>query len=163
MAYIMSEKNEGCIFCEKPRARRDRENFILHRGEYCFVMLNAYPYSNGHVMVVPNRHKSSLSALTVEELTELMTLGAACEVTLRDKVKAEGFNIGINIGKVAGAGIEEHVHLHVVPRWNGDTNFMPVLAEVKVVPDSLENVYNLLHEPLQHAVSQIVSASERRS
>ncbi|NCO35422.1 MAG: HIT family hydrolase [Armatimonadetes bacterium CG2_30_59_28] len=152
MKYIMSEKTEGCIFCDKPTEDRDRDNLILVRGETCFVMLNAYPYSNGHLMVVPYRHQRSLADLSREELAEWMTLCASCEVVLRDKVSAEGFNIGINLGKVAGAGIEEHVHLHIVPRWHGDTNFMPVLGDTKVVPDSLGNVYDLLCETLQQEV-----------
>jgi ATP adenylyltransferase len=131
MEYIEGPKDDECIFC----ARRD---YVVAEGERCFVMLNAYPYTNGHVMVSPYEHVPSLEQLDDATLLELMTLVRRSLGAIRDAYGPEGFNIGVNEGKVAGAGIEEHVHMHVVPRWGGDTNFMPVTGGVRVLPQSLE-------------------------
>jgi ATP adenylyltransferase len=132
MEYIEGPKDDECIFC----ARRD---YVVAEGERCFVMLNAYPYTNGHVMVSPYEHVPSLEELDDTTMLELMTLVRRSLGAIRDAYGPEGFNIGVNQGKVAGAGIEEHVHMHVVPRWGGDTNYMPVTGGVRVLPQSLDD------------------------
>jgi ATP adenylyltransferase len=149
LAYI---KNEGdappptpgsCIFCDKPAADRAHAaaNYIVLRGETCFVILNAFPYSNGHVMVLPYRHIASPVELTEAEGAEMMHLCSLfCDV-LGEVFRPHGYNVGINVGSAAGAGIAAHLHLHIVPRWNGDTNFMPVIGDVKVMPETLDQVY----------------------
>ncbi len=139
--YILRDKEEECIFCEKPRRNRDRDNLILYRGEHNLVMLNKYPYNPGHLMVAPYRHVAQLELLSDEELLEKMQLVRRCAEMLREEMKPDGFNIGMNLGKVGGAGIEEHLHIHIVPRWNGDTNFMPVIADTKSVPEALDDTY----------------------
>jgi ATP adenylyltransferase len=144
MQYIEIKKPEGCIFCNKSGENRDRENFILKRGELAFVMLNGFPYNNGHLMVAPYRHIGDISELTHDEMCEIMALTQECCAILKRAFNPDGYNIGMNLGLTAGAGIADHVHMHIVPRWNGDTNFMPVVADVKVLPDSLENTYDKL-------------------
>ena len=132
MEYIDGPKEDECIFCA-------RRNYVVAEGERCFVMLNAYPYTNGHVMVSPYEHVPSLEELGDETLLELVQLVKRSQGAIREAYGPEGFNIGVNQGKVAGAGIEEHVHMHVVPRWGGDTNFMPVIADTRVLPQSLDD------------------------
>ncbi len=144
--YIQMEKAEGCIFCEKPRQDKDAENYILYRGEKNFVIMNSYPYTAGHLMVVPYRHLASLEGLSSEELHEHFDIVSLSIKVLRQVFRPEGFNLGMNIGKVAGAGIEGHVHTHIVPRWQGDVNFMPVMADVRVVPEALAETYRRLKE-----------------
>ncbi len=144
MEYIERGNAEGCIFCNKPAAGDDGKNFIVRRGKTAFVMMNAYPYTTGHLMIAPYRHTGSLCDLAEDETAELMKLVGWSELLLRKAVGAHGFNIGMNIGKCAGAGFPDHVHLHVVPRWEGDTNFMPVISETRVLPDTLESVYGKL-------------------
>jgi ATP adenylyltransferase len=149
MEYIRNaDKIEGCIFCLFPAEQEDKARLILLRGEHAFIILNAYPYSNGHLMVTPYRHTADLDDLTDEEMLELMRLTRRAMNLLKKAFHPDGFNIGINMGRVAGAGIADHVHIHVVPRWNGDTNFMPVLGDVRVMPESLEAVYRQLSEAL---------------
>lgn len=144
IGYVTAEKPSGCIFCLRPAEREDRQNLILFRGTFCFVVLNLYPYNNGHLMVVPYDHLSSVEDLPAETGAELMALTQRSVGVLRSALHPAAFNIGINQGVVAGAGIADHIHMHVVPRWLGDTNFMPVLAETRVMPQSLENCYDLL-------------------
>jgi len=141
MAYIRREKRPGCIFCEMLEAGDDRVQLILHRNERAFLVLNKYPYNNGHLMAVPYRHVDTLEALTAEEATDMMAEVALGIRALRRASNPEGFNIGVNIGKIAGAGVIDHVHTHVVPRWGGDTNFMPVLADVRLIPQNLNETY----------------------
>jgi len=145
MAYITGVKPQGCIFCEKAREEDDAKHFVLFRAKLAFVLLNIYPYNNGHLMIAPYRHLDGLEKLDGDELLEMMSLAQRAIVILMEGLKAEGFNLGINQGRVAGAGIEEHIHLHVVPRWGGDTNFMPVLADTKVMPEHLEVTYAKLY------------------
>jgi len=142
--YIKQEKPEGCILCDKPKQDRDIENYILFRGEYNFIMLNAYPYNPGHLLIAPYRHTADLPGLTGEERTEHMDLLCHCVEVLREAVKPAGFNLGANIGKVAGAGIDDHYHSHIIPRWQGDTNFVTVLGDVRVVPQALAATYDAL-------------------
>ena len=135
--YILAEKTKGCIFCSISDKDTDRNNLILYRGETCFVIMNYYPYNNGHLMVVPYRHTSDLTLLSREEQMEMMFLIQQSTTILSQALNAEGFNIGMNLGKTAGAGIDEHIHAHIVPRWNGDTNFMPVTGHTKVISQGL--------------------------
>lgn len=144
MAYIGGAPADGCLFCDKPREGTDKSNLILHRGPLAYVVMNLYPYSNGHLMVVPYRHCADLGQLSPEESLEIMQTAQRCVQVLQRAFRAEGFNLGFNLGKAAGAGIVDHVHLHVVPRWVGDTNFMPVLADTKVMPEYLEAGYEKL-------------------
>ena len=141
----------GCIFCTQPAAQRDDEYHILYRGEHCFMMLNRYPYNNGHLMISPFQHIGSISLLDTETLTELMTQAQLALRAIRLAMSPDGFNMGINEGKVAGAGFADHMHYHIVPRWNGDTNFMPVVADTKVMPEHLDNVYKHLKAALEQA------------
>lgn len=130
-------KSRACLFCRMARANDDEANLILHRGKRNFVVMNLYPYNNGHLMIVPFRHARSVEKLSAPELAEALDLVKRSIAALRKVSKPHGFNVGINIGRVAGAGIENHVHVHVVPRWNGDTNFMPVLGETKIISEDL--------------------------
>jgi ATP adenylyltransferase len=134
----------GCIFCSKPEAQEDRKNHILYRGAHVFVMLNIYPYNNGHLLISPYLHTGDLSKLDRTILTDLMATVQKSVAALEAAVSPEGFNIGINLGKAAGAGIEDHLHIHIVPRWAGDTNYMPVLAETRVIPEHLNATYDTL-------------------
>ena len=146
MEYIRMKKAEGCILCEKPRQDTDAANYILYRGNKNFVIMNSYPYNPGHLMIVPYRHIASLEGLTGEELHEHFDIVSRSIKVLRQVFNPGGFNLGINIGKVAGAGIEDHVHTHIVPRWQGDNNFMPVISDVRVVPEALAETYEKLKE-----------------
>jgi ATP adenylyltransferase len=139
--YIRSEKPQECIFCQKMREDRDAENYILFRGSASFVLLNLYPYNPGHIMVAPYRHVCDLQDLTEDELLEHFDLVRKSTRALREEYKPQGFNIGLNLGRVAGAGIEEHVHTHVIPRWNGDTNFVTIMSDVRVIPHALDATY----------------------
>jgi ATP adenylyltransferase len=142
--YIRSSKPAGCIFCDKPKENKDAENYILYRGQKNFVILNAYPYNPGHLMVVPYRHIGKLEDMTPEERTEHYEMVSRALAVLRKETKTDNFNIGMNLGRVSGAGIDDHIHTHIVPRWNGDNNFMPVLSDTRVLSDSLAGVYNQL-------------------
>lgn len=143
MDYILGDKKESCIFCEKLKKKKDEENLILYQTQYAFVMMNKFPYNNGHVMVVPKRHCLDLDELNDHELRELFHLLKGSTHILKSSLRPHGFNIGINIGRAGGAG-EEHIHFHIVPRWIGDTNFMPILGETKIIPEYLEQTYQKL-------------------
>jgi ATP adenylyltransferase len=130
-------KDDGCIFCKYPKESDDEENLILQRGKTAFVILNRYPYSVGHLLIAPYRHTADFPSLTSDEKLEIMSLAQFSVSVLEHIMNADGFNIGMNIGRIAGAGIEAHLHLHVVPRWNGDINFMSETAETKVLPEAL--------------------------
>lgn len=146
--YIQSKKSGDCIFCQKSGENSDRQNYILFRGDRNFVILNAYPYNPGHLMVAPYRHLADLDELTNEELFEHFDLVRRATGALTSAYKPGGFNIGINLGRVAGAGVEGHIHTHIVPRWGGDTNFITVLADVKVIPQALDATYDQLKETM---------------
>jgi ATP adenylyltransferase len=145
MKYLEADKTPGCIFCDKPGETRDDENSILFRGKLSFVMMNIYPYNTGHLMVIPYRHAGSLDELPDAILNDLMQNTKRTIQVLRRVFSPGGFNVGLNLGRAAGAGIEEHLHFHVVPRWNGDTNFMPVIGETKIIPQDLRTTFTLLH------------------
>jgi ATP adenylyltransferase len=144
--YIQTAKAgvEGCILCDKPKENNDEENYILYRGEKNFIILNSYPYNPGHLMVAPYRHVASLEELTKEEIHEHFEIVSRSVKVLGQVFKPSGFNVGINLGKVAGAGIDDHIHTHIVPRWQGDTNFMPVVSDVRIVPEALAETYDKL-------------------
>jgi ATP adenylyltransferase len=149
MKYIresLDKPEQGCIFCVKPGQSndRDRENLILYRGVHAFVMLNAFPYNNGHLMVIPFLHTSSMDDITPAAATEVWSLLAKSRSALSRAFNPDGFNIGINLGRAAGAGIDTHIHVHIVPRWNGDVNFMSVVGETKVISQSLQDAYDAL-------------------
>jgi ATP adenylyltransferase len=144
LQYILSKKGGGCVFCEEPKQDKDRENLILYRGSQGFVIMNLYPYNNGHLMVVPYRHLFSITELTDEELLGLMRMMQHSVACLKEVYRPEGFNIGLNIGKVAGAGIAEHLHFHIIPRWVGDTHFMALLSEVRVISEHIMSAYDRL-------------------
>jgi ATP adenylyltransferase len=142
-AYISSaDRVPGCIFCDKIAENDDRKNFIVHRGQHCFIILNAYPYTSGHVMVVPYAHLDELVKLPSEAAHELIELSQQMESILRKVYRAEGVNLGMNIGKCAGAGVAGHVHMHVLPRWTADANFMSVVGETRVLPEALDTTYD---------------------
>jgi len=150
MEYIEKVDRGGeCILCVKPQARDDEKNYILHRGPLAFVILNVFPYSNGHLMIAPYRHTGDLLDLTDEELAALMAETRLCTRVLTAAMSPQGFNIGLNIGRAAGAGIADHLHLHVVPRWSGDTNFMPVIGDTRVLPQALADSYRALRQALE--------------
>ena len=144
MAYVTAHSEGGCLFCEKLIEGTDRKNLILCRRPLGFAILNAFPYSAGHVMVVPNRHVAEFNHLTSDELLEIMPLAQDVIRAITKAYQPEGFNLGMNLGRAAGAGIDGHLHLHVVPRWSGDTNFMPIVGQVKVMPESLEATFDKL-------------------
>jgi len=146
MNYVTAPKHEGCIFCDFPTEERDKERYIVYRGTMCFAILNIYPYNPGHMMVAPYRHTNLYETLTSEEHADMSRLTAKVICTLKRAMAPDGFNIGMNLGKTAGAGFADHLHLHIVPRWNGDSNFMPVVADTRVVPESLDATYNKLKE-----------------
>jgi len=144
MEYIEGIETEGegnCIFCEKPCQNEDEKNFIVYRGKTCFVILNIFPYNNGHLMIVPYKHTAEMVHLDAETRLELMDTATIVMEAVKKVMRPDGFNLGINFGRTAGAGITEHLHIHVVPRWNGDTNFMPVIGCTKVISESLKNTY----------------------
>lgn len=143
MEYILNIKKRGCIFCKKLKEPDDKA-YIIQRKRTCFSMLNIFPYNNGHLMVAPKRHLRKLDSLTKRELTELMQLLAESQKLLQKALKPQGFNIGLNLGRSSGAGVVGHLHFHIVPRWEGDTNFMPILSNTKVIPQMLEDTYKLL-------------------
>jgi ATP adenylyltransferase len=158
LKYIESAgKTEGCIFVELPAMgeAHDAENLILYRSAHAYLMLNAFPYSNGHLMVVPFQHTDTLDTLTDPEMLDVMHLTRLGVALLQATFHPDGFNLGVNMGRVAGAGIADHLHWHIVPRWHGDTNFMPVLADVRVIPESLERVYERLRAALPDALARL--------
>jgi ATP adenylyltransferase len=147
LAYVKDASKdieEECIFCAKPAQDDDVANLIVHRGEHSFVILNLFPYTNGHLMVAPYAHVGRLQDLPVETTAEMMALAQRAMGRLEEVYDPHGYNVGFNQGRVAGAGVEHHIHLHVVPRWGGDTNFMPVIADTRVMPQTLEQSYEAL-------------------
>jgi ATP adenylyltransferase len=147
LAYVKDASKDDaseCVFCSKPAANDDEANLIVHRGERCFVILNLYPYTNGHLMVAPFEHVATLPQLEATTVAEMMALTQRAMLILEERYGPHGYNVGFNQGRVAGAGVEHHIHMHVVPRWGGDTNFMPVLADTRVMPETLAQSYRAL-------------------
>ena len=148
MEYILKSRKKGCFLCDIGRDNKDKRNFVLRRGKFNYLLLNIYPYNNGHLMVAPYRHADKLESLRPAEMAEMMQMAADACKTLRKSMKPDGFNIGLNIGAAAGAGVKDHLHLHIVPRWAGDTNFMPVLGKVKIIPQPLDKLWRQLRDAL---------------
>lgn len=144
MGYILSDKDQNCIFCPGEDRGKDAERLILFSGEQSLVMMNRFPYNNGHLLVAPVRHVAGLDELGSEEMLDLLLTVRKSIGVLKKAMKPEGFNVGLNLGHVAGAGIEEHIHFHIVPRWNGDTNYMTVLDDVRVIPEHIQETYEKL-------------------
>ncbi|HEX2951239.1 MAG TPA: HIT domain-containing protein [Armatimonadota bacterium] len=155
MEYIENadKPKGGCIFCDKPCEDCDAKNYIVYRGERCFIILNAFPYNNGHLMVIPYQHTSTLADLPPETQLEMLQLATTATTALTRVMKPDGFNLGINIGRAGGAGIAEHLHLHVVPRWVGDTNFITTIGNTRVLPESLERTW----EKLRRAFTEVLT------
>ena len=146
LRYVSTaDKQDECVFCAKPDDGNDREALIVHRGESCFVILNLYPYTSGHLMVAPFEHLGRLQDIDPAITAEMMDLSQQAIRKMEEVYSPQGFNLGINQGRVAGAGVEGHIHLHVVPRWAGDNSFMPVIGDTRVMPQSLEETYDALH------------------
>ena len=140
LEYIVSvdDEKDGCIFCDLPQEKNDKKNLIVYRDELCYVIMNKYPYNNGHIMVVPYEHKSDMLDLSDDILYNTQQVTKKAIRALKELMHPHGFNVGLNVGRPAGAGIDEHIHYHIVPRWNGDTNCMPVLANTKVVSEAID-------------------------
>lgn len=147
--YFRKPKEKGCFLCKGFAGRADHRNHILKRGRTCAVLMNRYPYTGGHLMVAPFRHVATIEGLSEAELAEMMKLATAAMKALRKTIKPHGFNVGINIGEAAGAGLKDHVHLHIVPRWRGDTNFITVMADVRVVPQAIDELWGKLREVMK--------------
>jgi ATP adenylyltransferase len=150
LEYILNsvDKEEECIFCAKPKQTDDQGNLIIHRSQHCFVILNKYPYNNGHLMIVPYAHESDFLKLEDEILLDIQRTIKKIMAVMQKVLNPHGMNLGVNIGRVGGAGIDKHLHYHIVPRWNGDTNFMPVIAGTKVVSEALERTWEKLTQAL---------------
>lgn len=153
LQYVLSQKEKSCIFCVKPSAEDDEKHLILYRSQHCFVIMNTFPYNNGHLMVVPCKHVSSLTMLDDTEITDLFCTLRLSEKVIREVYHCDGLNMGINLGKAAGAGIDDHLHVHIVPRWNGDVNFMSAIGGTRTVPESFERAYSQLKEQFDSETS----------
>jgi len=147
--FILGQKEKGCIFCKRHNDKKDKKNLILFRGKLSFVIMNKYPYNTGHLMVAPYKHVGKLGNLKKEELLDLALLTQKCVTVLQKTMKPQGFNLGMNLEKVSGAGVADHLHVHIVPRWTGDTNFMPVVNDTKLISVALKDVYEQLKEEFQ--------------
>lgn len=150
MKYIDgTHKDTGCIFCNKPLEDSDKENLIVYRGSHVFAIMNLFPYTNGHTMVSPYRHTAIFEELSQEEVMDMHFVSSKIIKAIKLTMRPEGFNLGFNLGRTAGAGIADHIHFHIVPRWNGDTNFMPVIGEVKVISEHIQKTYDKIIEGLK--------------
>ncbi len=154
LEYILSKKDGKCIFCVKPSDEKDDEHLILYRSKYSFVIMNTFPYNNGHIMVVPNNHVSKLSQLSKSELDDLFETVQLCEKIINEVYDPEGMNIGLNLGRAAGAGIDQHLHVHIVPRWNGDVNFMTTVGNTRVIPESFKSAFKKLKEQFDNDLNK---------
>ena len=141
---VLTNQHKGCLFCRLIKSKDDAKNYVLIRGPLAYAVLNIYPYSNGHCLIVPNRHVNDISKMTKDELAQTMELVLETKALLQEVLSPHGFNIGLNLGRMAGAGIPGHVHMHIVPRWKGDHNFMPVTGHTKVISQSLSGTYKTL-------------------
>lgn len=143
IGYVQKQ-NKGCIFCQASKSRQDKKYYVVYRSKFCFSILNTFPYNNGHIMVAPYRHKGDISDLTNDELMDLIKVLKISQKQLNKVLRPHAYNIGINIGQYAGAGFADHLHVHIVPRWKGDVNFMPVIFDTKVISQSLSQLYKKL-------------------
>ncbi|MCK9614562.1 MAG: HIT domain-containing protein [Candidatus Omnitrophica bacterium] len=144
ITYVSNTRAKGCILCKAFKEKKDKRNLVVLRSKHSFAILNTFPYNNGHVMVVSNRHVSSIEKLKDKEILDINKVLIKMLAALKATLKPAGFNVGINLGKVSGAGIDKHLHIHIVPRWLGDTNFMPVLSDTKIISQSLSELYKKL-------------------
>jgi ATP adenylyltransferase len=144
ISKVIHNKHTGCVFCRMIKSKADAKNYVFLRGAHAYAVLNIYPYSNGHCLVVPNRHVNDISKMRKEELDGMMELLLQTKALLQQALTPHGFNVGLNLGRLAGAGIPGHVHMHIVPRWKGDHNFMPVTGQTKVISQSLDGIYKSL-------------------
>ena len=152
MDFIRNVDNgDGCFLCEAAADSNDRAHHVVRRGVTCLCLLNLYPYNNGHLLIAPNRHEAALEGLSDDERDELMAMTTQAKLALDRAVSPHGYNVGINLGRAAGAGLEEHLHVHIVPRWSGDTNFMTTTGSTKVIPQALEETWTLLREEWNRA------------
>lgn len=155
LQYIESVgKEEGCFFCHHYKSKNDKKNFVLFRTKHTICLMNLFPYSNGHLMIAPIKHTGTLDTLKEVELADIFISTRKAKRILKKALLADGFNIGMNIGRVAGAGVEHHVHLHLVPRWHGDTNFMPVIGQTKVIPEAIKKTYEKLKKSSKSVLSR---------
>lgn len=144
MEYVKNANAKGCFLCAALKEKKDGKNFIIARGKHAFVIMNRYPYNTGHLLIAPNKHKANLEDLTREEVLEIFELFKKMKCQISKCLKPEGFNVGVNMGRIAGAGLRSHIHLHIVPRWAGDTNFMPILGKTKVISECLHKLHKEL-------------------
>lgn len=154
MTYLECKDQQAkdcCVFCVRDIEGQDAQRLILWRGQHAFVVMNKFPYTNGHLLVAPYRHIADILDMTPEEQDEMFQLLRKCRIVMQECLKPQGYNVGINLGKIAGAGVADHLHMHIVPRWTGDTNFMPVFADVRVIPQHLEETYGILLKGFQSA------------
>lgn len=151
--YIMGEKPEDCVMCRARDHAHDEDNLILYRGKACYIMLNRYPYNNGHLMIVPYAHENRINDLSPETWEEACGLMRICEQAFQEVYHCEGINIGLNLGTASGAGIAEHLHIHMVPRWTGDSNFMSVVSGERVIPEPFETSYKRLKQEILRQIS----------
>ena len=152
MEYVKAPKEDENIFNDKVNSKNDRDNLILFRGDFSFIIMNLYPYNNGHILILPYKKISNMEDLNDNELLEIMKLAQEAMLIFKRKMNAEGFNFGLNMGKAAGAGIKEHLHYHLVPRWSGDNNFMPTIGNTKVIVQGLLETYDLLFPEFQKII-----------
>ncbi len=150
MEYILSEKSKECFLCQYPKENNDQKRLILYRGDETFVIMNYFPYNNGHLLIAPYKHTNQLSDLSDKAKLEMMNLMEFSIKILKESMNADGFNTGLNLGQVAGAGIKDHLHMHIIPRWNGDTNFMPVIGHTKVLSEGLNETWQKLYKYYQN-------------
>ncbi|MDY0263301.1 HIT domain-containing protein [Syntrophotalea acetylenica] len=158
MTYLECKDKQAkdcCVFCVRDIVGEDAERLILWRGRHAFVVMNKFPYTNGHLLIAPYRHIPDILDLEPEESAEMLLLLRRCRMVMQQCLKPQGFNIGMNLGKIAGAGVADHLHMHIVPRWTGDTNFMPVFAEVRVIPQHLEETYAILLEGFKSVPDEV--------
>lgn len=163
MSYVTGAKPDGCIFCAKVAHDRDAENYILYRARNNFVILNVFPYNSGHLMVVPFQHVACVTELDEDTLQEMFLMAQVCVRVMKEHLRAEGVNLGINIGQAAGAGIEQHLHVHLVPRWSGDTNYMTTVAGTRVVPQDLAATYEDMLPVLTKALDEALAGKCRQT
>ena len=149
LEYILADKEDGCFICQAVEEQDDETSLVIRRGKRSLCILNRYPYNNGHVLIAPCRHEAELGGLSDEELLELMTMTRDVQAALQRAMSPHGFNVGLNLGQTAGAGLPAHLHVHLVPRWESDTNFMPVIADTKVIPQALAELYQMLKGSLE--------------
>ncbi len=152
MSYVVGSKPDECVFCAKAAEGNDTDNYILYRARHNYVILNAYPYNSGHVMVVPYEHVGDITQLSPDALHEMFAIAQGCAHVINEYLRAEGINLGMNIGQAAGAGIEQHLHLHLVPRWVGDTNYTTTVAGTRIVPQALEETFSALQPEIRKAL-----------